>query len=256
VKVPARSTIQAILDRHGLVTRAKRSRTHTEGTPLSCGLTPNALWCTDYKGEFQLGNKRYFYPLTVTDHASRYLLLCEAMQSNQEQFAFTAFDHLFKERVYRKRSARTTAYILPHPMVSSISRSSRFGGCAWASASNAFAPVVRNRTAGMSACTSRSKKKPPGQLEPTSCNSKPSSTLLRRIQQRTPARSARHEMSGPRCIPLRQGLAGQTVGIKEVDDGIWLVSFMDYDLGYIDLEEKTLQPLDNPFRPKCSGPRS
>jgi hypothetical protein len=38
--------------------------------------------------------------------------------------------------------------------------------------------------------------------------------------------------------------------IKEVDDGIWLVSFMNYDLGYIDLEEKTLQPLDNPFGPK------
>jgi len=34
------------------------------------------------------------------------------------------------------------------------------------------------------------------------------------------------------------------------DDGIWLVSFMEYDLGYIDLEEKTLQPLENPFGPK------
>ena len=32
---------------------------------------------------------------------------------------------------------------------------------------------------------------------------------------------------------------GQAVGVKEVDNGIWLVSFMDYDLGYIDLEEKT-----------------
>ena len=40
---------------------------------------------------------------------------------------------------------------------------------------------------------------------------------------------------------------GQAVGIKEVQDGFWLVSFMDYDLGYIDLEEKTLQPLHNPF---------
>ena len=39
------------------------------------------------------------------------------------------------------------------------------------------------------------------------------------------------------------------MGIKEVDDGIWLVSFMDYDLGYIDLEEKTLQPL-KPFWPE------
>jgi len=51
-------------------------------------------------------------------------------------------------------------------------------------------------------------------------------------------------------INLSTSLAGQAVGIKEVDDGIWLVSFMDYDLGYIDLEEKTLQPLNNPFGPK------
>jgi transposase InsO family protein len=98
VKVPARSTIHAILDRHGLVTRAKRSRTRTEGTPLSLGASANALWCADYKGEFRLGNLHYCYPLTVTDHASRYLLLCEAMESNQERFAITAFERLFKER--------------------------------------------------------------------------------------------------------------------------------------------------------------
>ena len=51
-------------------------------------------------------------------------------------------------------------------------------------------------------------------------------------------------------IDLSRSLAGQAVGVKEVEDGIWLVSFMDYDLGYIDLEEKTLQPLPNPFGPK------
>ncbi len=45
-------------------------------------------------------------------------------------------------------------------------------------------------------------------------------------------------------------LAGQRAGIKEVDDGIWIVSFMHYDLGFIDLEQKTLQPLDNPFGPR------
>jgi hypothetical protein len=37
-------------------------------------------------------------------------------------------------------------------------------------------------------------------------------------------------------------LAGQLVGLKEVDDGIWLVSFMHYDLGYIDLEQKPCNP--------------
>jgi transposase len=67
VRVPACSTIHAILDRHGLVTRQRHSRTKTEGTPLSEGLAPNALWCADYKGEFMLGDKRYCYPLTVSD---------------------------------------------------------------------------------------------------------------------------------------------------------------------------------------------
>jgi hypothetical protein len=45
-------------------------------------------------------------------------------------------------------------------------------------------------------------------------------------------------------------LAGQRLGIKEVDKGIWLVSFIHYDLGYIDLEQRTLQTLDNPFGPR------
>ena len=42
-------------------------------------------------------------------------------------------------------------------------------------------------------------------------------------------------------------MADQRLGIKEVDDAIWLVSFMHYDRGYIDLEQRTLQTIDNPF---------
>ncbi len=45
-----------------------------------------------------LADHRYCYSLTATDHASRYLLLCEAMESNREQLAFTAFQRLFQER--------------------------------------------------------------------------------------------------------------------------------------------------------------
>jgi transposase InsO family protein len=104
VKVPAASTVHAVLDRHGLVTRMRSSRTRAEGTLLSDGLRPNDLWCTDYKGEFQLGDQRYCYPLTVTDHASRFLLLCEALESNRQELAFRAFERLFKERG------------LPHPI--------------------------------------------------------------------------------------------------------------------------------------------
>jgi hypothetical protein len=38
--------------------------------------------------------------------------------------------------------------------------------------------------------------------------------------------------------------AGQAVGIKELQDDIWLVRFMDYDLGYFDLETRVLEPLE------------
>ena len=47
-------------------------------------------------------------------------------------------------------------------------------------------------------------------------------------------------------------LTGQRLGIKEVDEGIWIVSLMRYNLGFIDLEQRTLQPLDNPFGPRLS----
>jgi putative transposase len=92
-QLPAISTVHAVLDRHHLVKRRRRRR---GGEPSTTALTqptaPNALWCADYKGEFMLGNRRYCYPLTITDFASRYLLMCEALSTTQERFAFTVFD--------------------------------------------------------------------------------------------------------------------------------------------------------------------
>jgi hypothetical protein len=53
-------------------------------------------------------------------------------------------------------------------------------------------------------------------------------------------------------INISTVMAGQKLGIKEVYDGIWLVSFMHHDLGYIDLEQRTLQTIDNPFGTRLS----
>ncbi|MEQ8405770.1 MAG: hypothetical protein RKE49_11790 [Oceanicaulis sp.] len=52
--------------------------------------------------------------------------------------------------------------------------------------------------------------------------------------------------------PFSQVRASRKPGAVQVDDGIWLVSFMTYDLGYIDLEQKTLQTIDNPFGTRVS----
>ena len=98
VRIPAKSTIHAILDRHGLVKRMRKRRGKANGTQLSAGKDPNDLWCVDFKGKFKLGNNQYCYPLTVTDYASRYLLLCEALESTRESLTTTAFEQLFIER--------------------------------------------------------------------------------------------------------------------------------------------------------------
>jgi len=287
VKVPACSTIHAILDRHGLVTRSKRSRTHAEGTPLSSGLTPNELWCTDYKGEFKLGNQRYCYPLTVTDHASRYLLLCEAMESNQEQFAFTAFERLFKERGLPQaiRSDNGVPFASPNGLFN-LSRLSVW----WLRLGISIErikpghPQQNGRHERMHLTLKKEATRPAGanilqqqakfEVFQAEFNSeRPHEALQMKCpaQVYTPSTKPYRGIAEPQypfhdktvivtncgrlClyrkkINLSVCLAGQAVGIKEVDDGIWLVSFMDYDLGYVDLEEKSLQPLDNPFGPK------
>lgn len=43
---------------------------------------------------------------------------------------------------------------------------------------------------------------------------------------------------------------GQKVGVTQVGDHVWLVTFMHYDLGYFDDETCRLEPIENPFGPK------
>jgi len=287
VKVPATSTIHAVLDRHGLVTRPTRSRTRSEGTPLSAGLHANDLWCTDYKGEFMLADRRYCYPLTATDHASRYLLLCEAMESNAEQPAFIAFERLFRERGLPRaiRSDNGVPFASPnglfnlsrlavwwlrlgiaierikpgHPQQNG--RHERMHLTLKQQATRPAGTNILQQQARFDAFVEEFNNERPHEALAMKCPAevyKPSPRPCRGIgEPHYPFhdRTVVVTSCGRLClyrkkINLSTCLAGQAVGIKEVDHGIWLVSFMDYDLGYIDLEEKTLQPLQNPFGPK------
>jgi hypothetical protein len=44
--------------------------------------------------------------------------------------------------------------------------------------------------------------------------------------------------------------AGQNVGVKQVDEGIWMVSFMHYDLSFFDLDSCKVNLANNPFSPE------
>jgi hypothetical protein len=54
---------------------------------------------------------------------------------------------------------------------------------------------------------------------------------------------------GSRKINLSVALAEQLVGIREVDDQVWQVSFLEYDLGYFDRDQDRVEPGPNPFAP-------
>jgi transposase InsO family protein len=76
---PAVSTIGLILQRHGLSGAAKKRRRATPShQPLQQAQAPNQIWCIDFKGWFRCGERRCD-PLTVSDAASRYLLCCRAV---------------------------------------------------------------------------------------------------------------------------------------------------------------------------------
>lgn len=79
---PARSTLNALLDRHGLLRKQRRGRrwTHPGVAPVQTD-APNQVWPADFKGQFKTGDGRYCYPLTVTDHFSRALLVCRGLPS-------------------------------------------------------------------------------------------------------------------------------------------------------------------------------
>jgi transposase InsO family protein len=289
VRIPAKSTVHAILDRHGLVAQAKRRRNKAAGTPLSQAVEPNHLWCADFKGEFKLGNGRYCYPLTVTDQASRYLLLCEAFESTREVPVIEAFQQLFRERglPVAIRSDNGLPFASPNGLYN-LSRLSvwwlRLGiaieritpGC----------PQQNGRHERMHLTLKKEATRPPG-LNSLQQQDK-FDAFRREFNAERPhealamKRPAEFYTASPRSynglpeidypfhdrdilvtacgricmhrkkINLSTVLAGQRLGIKEVDDGIWLVTFMHYDLGYIDLEQRTLQTIDNPFGTRLS----
>ena len=78
---PAKSTIDELFKRHGLVRAPKRKRRTAPYTePFIKIEHPNDSWSIDYKGQFRLGNNQLCYPLTVTDNFSRYLLAVEGSE--------------------------------------------------------------------------------------------------------------------------------------------------------------------------------
>lgn len=286
LRCPAISTVHAVLDRHGLVHRRKRRRRRGTGTALSQANSPNALWCADFKGEFRLGNRRYCYPLTITDFATRYLLTCEALSTTAEAYAFAVFERTFKD-FGLPRAIRTdngVPFASAHALygLSKLSvwwlrlgvgierirpghpeQNGRHERMHLTLKQQATKPAVANllqQQARFDAFVREYNDERPHQALEMKVPAElyvPSDRPYRGLSEldyplhdwASTVTTCGRICFRNRKVNLSQVFAGQQVGVCQVDEHIWLVTFMHYDLGYFDDETCRLEPIDNPFGP-------
>jgi putative transposase len=290
ISLPAISTVHAVLDRYGLVPRGpRRNHYKAEGTSLSRPDDPNDLWCTDYKGEFMLADLRYCYPLTITDFASRYLLCCEALETTKESYAFTVFERAFKD-FGLPRAIRSDNGV-PFASNSTFFGLSKLSVW-WLRLGIAIErikpgnPQQNGRHERMHLTLKKEATKPPGKnfLQQQAKfdyfiheynQERPHQALNMRCPAELYIPSPRpytglpelsypfHDMTitvtqcgrlcfGRRKINLSGVFAGQNVGVKEIADHVWLISFMHYDLGFFDDQTSRVECAPNPFSAKVS----
>ncbi len=287
IQTPAISTVHAVLDRHGLVRRRRRRRYKAQGTRLSWPRQPNDLWCADFKGEFMLADHRYCYPLTISDFASRYLIACEGLSSTREHTAFSVFERAFKDfglpgairtdngvpfasphaffglsrlSVWWLRLGIEIERIKPgHPQQNG--RHERMHLTLKQEATRPASPNLLQQQARFDDFVEEYNQERPHQALGMRCPAElytPSARPYRGLEDLDyPFHDHSHLVThcGRICfdnrkINLSAVFAGQKVGVKQVADQVWLVSFMHYDLGFFDNESCRVECADNPFGAK------
>ena len=175
--------------------------------PCRRGRPPTTLWCADFKGEFKLGNGQYCYPLTVTDHASRYPAAVRGPRVHPRG----AGDHRLRAAVPRARPApghplRQRRALCQPQRLFNLSKLSVW----WLRLGIAIErikpghPQQNGRHERMHLTLKKEATRPPGQ---NSLQQQARFDAFRaRVQCRAPARGARHEVPGRGLLRLTQAL--------------------------------------------------
>jgi len=279
---PAASTIGVILKDQGLVKgRKRRRRASPSPTLLRESTAPNQLWCIDFKGQFRLGNGKYCYPLTVTDHYSRFLLGCEALSStrshpaeqalelvfrayglpeairsdNGAPFASTSHRGLSRLSVWLMRLGVELERIQPaHP-----EQNGRHERMHRTLKQDTTRPAAHNQLQQQERFDTFQRvfneERPHEALQmktPKVFYSPSAHPFPDRLSKLTYplhdlTRLVSHNGSirmGPAGkLFIGKAFAGQPLGLTQLQPQTWLVSFMDLDIGYLDLEAKRLLPI-------------
>lgn len=290
LKIPSRFTVHEILNRYDLVTHRTSGRrrsvpNHLQG-PVAATDRPNQVWCADFKGQFQMGNHRYCYPLTISDHFSRFLLACESLEDTKGVGAQPVFEAAFDE--YGLPDAILTDNGAPFASAGllGLSRLSVW----WMRLGIKLHRIVpghpeqngrhermhltlKLETTRPAAGNLLQQQEKFDQFREVYNTERPHEALA----MKWPAEI--YQPSGrpfPRELPeinytlhdskelvaangavrigatrfhLSDALAYHPIGIREEDPGLWRLSFMDLELGLFDGDEKKFKPFVNPRQP-------
>ncbi len=234
-----------------------------------------------------LADRRYCYPLTISDFASRYLIACEALGSTQEHTAFSVFERAFKDFGLPGaiRTDNGVPFASPHAFFG-LSRLSvwwlRLGidieriqpGHPQQNGRHERMHLTlkqeATRPAGANLLQQQGRfddfleeynQERPHQALGMHCPAElyvPSARTYHGLQELDyPFHDHSHIVTrcgricfGNRKINLSAVFAGQKVGVKQIADQVWLVSFMHYDLGFFDSESGRVECAENPFGAK------
>lgn len=98
-RLPAASTASDLLGRRGLLVPTKRRQRQpwVERTGQSAATRPAERYCIDFKGQFLMGNGQYCYGLTMSDECSRLLLVCRALPDTRSAGVQPVLQRCFEE---------------------------------------------------------------------------------------------------------------------------------------------------------------
>lgn len=282
LQLPAPSTIQDLLKRKGLIDGRRRRRVfpRVHPTGLRIATSPNEVWCADYKGQFRTGDSAYCYPLTMTDLFSRYLLACDGMKAIDEDAAIESSEHTFRRHGLPDVIRTDNGVPFASVGLAGLTKLAVFWMRLGIDRERIEPghPEQNGQHERMHRTLKRETTRPAGanllqqqerfdRFQEEFNNVRPHEALNQETPAKTFQASSRpfpkllpepryplHDdaviatSSGAICLPGRRryylsaALAGETLGLREEDDGRWTVTFMNLNLGHIDPRMKTFTP--------------
>jgi putative transposase len=279
-KIPSASTIGEILKRNHVPLRRMRRQTYiVQGARLREATAPNDVWCADFKGQFKLGNGSYCYPLTITDRFSRLIIRCEALESTACAPARLVFDQAFREyglpNVIRTDNGAPFAGRGLFALTRLSVRWLRLG--IWPERIAPSHPEQNGQHERMHLVLKQETTRPAGatllqqqerfdrfvdvynnerphealgQIPPTTVYARSPRAFPEKVQDpEYPLHDQTYRVQSTGLLwlarkhtfLLTKALGGERVGVREIGDGRWLVSFMHLDLGHYDYRTKQFE---------------